>query len=86
MLKVKLTLIQQIRLLLFGKVKTRIEQGPRFNSPTPFYAFICPDHGLVENYPRGWYRRWEGHIPVNYRGKKSELRCPVCTEERLKYA
>ena len=32
----------------------------------PFYAFHCPVHGLVENYPHGYKKR---------------LECPRCLEE-----
>jgi hypothetical protein len=34
----------------------------------PFYAFKCPTHGTVANYPMGYEKR---------------LECPVCLEKRL---
>ena len=42
-----------------------------WRSPIMFYAFKCPKHGCVVDYPHGWAER---------------LECPVCAVEGLKAA
>ena len=60
---VELTLVQKIILKLFGIVFTENRMKPGWRGPLPFYAFKCPVHGLVENYPHGYNER---------------LKCPLC--------
>ena len=66
---IELSTFQKLRLRIFGHVKvgTRMKKGWR--APIMHYAFKCPKHGIVEDYPHGF---------------RHELRCPKCTEERLR--
>ncbi|MCK4702888.1 hypothetical protein KAT55_05980 [Candidatus Bathyarchaeota archaeon] len=60
---VRLSLLQKIRLLVTGAVPTSRRSRTGWSGSLPFYAFKCPVHGLVENYPQGYER---------------VLRCPYC--------
>lgn len=59
-----LTFWSRVKLRLFGRTYTRhrIRSGWRLPG-LPFYAFKCPNHGIVENYPQ------------SHRG---HLYCPEC--------
>ncbi len=59
----ELSFIQRVKLRLFGIVFTERRARPGWKGSLPFYAFECPVHGVVEDYPHG------------YRGV---LRCPQC--------
>jgi hypothetical protein len=61
--RVRLSLLQKIRLLVAGAVPTssRLQHG--WSGSLQFYAFKCPVHGFVENYPQGY---------------EKVLRCPYC--------
>jgi len=61
--RVRLSLLQKIRLLAAGAVPTSRRSRPGWSGSLQFYAFECPVHGLVENYPQGYER---------------VLRCPYC--------
>jgi hypothetical protein len=61
-----LTLLQRISLTLTGRAYVGDEQKLGWSGPLPFYAFECPTHGLVTNYPMGYEKR---------------LECPKCLEE-----
>jgi len=56
---VKLNLFQNIILKLNGRVFIENRTRPGWSGPLPFYAFKCPEHGLVEDYPHGYERRLE---------------------------
>ena len=81
-----LNLWQRIQLLVFGHVKVGMRMRPRWKNPIPLYAFECEKHGLVENIPKGWWGIDSPHIPVGYKGVTACLRCPLCEEEKWKYA
>jgi len=57
------------RFLLWARGYVYLEhrRRPGWSGSLPFYAFRCPVHGLVENYPAGY---------------EEKLRYPHCTEEK----
>jgi hypothetical protein len=59
----ELSLIQQIQLLITGSAPTETRRRPGWKGELQFYAFRCPVHGIVENYPQGHSRT---------------LNCPIC--------
>ncbi len=65
--KSELSLIQRFRLRLLGHVYIghRIRAG--WKGSLPYFAFRCPVHGLVEDYPHGYTDR---------------LDCPMCQREK----
>ena len=65
----KLSIINKIQLKIFGIVSTKKRTKPGWKGELMYYAFICPIHGLVEDYPHGFEQR---------------LKCPLCglTEAR----
>ena len=67
---VELSVFQRLRLRLFGSVPVgyRIKQGWR--APIMHYAFRCPVHGVVVDYPHGY---------------RDRLDCLRCLEEKWKY-
>jgi hypothetical protein len=62
---IHLTLYQKLVLKLFRAVYIGHKTKPRWRGELPFYAFTCPIHGLVEDYPHGHDKR---------------LECPSCRE------
>jgi hypothetical protein len=60
---VRLSLLQKIRLLVAGAVPTSRRSRHGWSGSLQFYAFRCPVHGIVENYPQGY---------------NEALRCPIC--------
>jgi len=66
---VRLSPLQRIRLLVTGTVPTSRRSRPGWRGSLQFYAFRCPVHGLMENYPQGYGR---------------VLRCPHCDEKAAK--
>ena len=44
---------QRLELFLTGKVYVGHRGRPGWG-PLPFYAFRCPIHGIVEDYPHGY--------------------------------
>ena len=62
----KLSLLQRALLRMCGRVHTGDRQSPGWRGPLPFYAFNCPTHGTVEDYPHGHSQR---------------LECPKCRAE-----
>ncbi|NIN65455.1 MAG: hypothetical protein GTO63_12315 [Anaerolineae bacterium] len=65
MTSVELSLLQKIRLLVNGAVPTSQKSRHGWSGSIQFYAFKCPVHGLVENYPQGY---------------ENAVRCPYCDE------
>ena len=62
-----MNLWQRLKLRLSGYVYVGDRQREGWKGPLPHYAFNCPNHGLVENYPHGHSQR---------------LECPRCREEK----
>ena len=52
---------------LAGQVYVEHRTMPGWEGSLPFYAFKCPDHGIVVDYPHGYDQR---------------LDCPKCHRER----
>jgi len=63
----KYSLWQRIQIVLFGKVFIEARQHKDWKGPLPFYAFNCPEHGIVESYPTGYSGR---------------LICPKCIDSK----
>ena len=49
-----LTLTQKIRLEILGITPTEKKKLPGWKGELQFYAFKCPVHGIVEDYPHGY--------------------------------
>lgn len=64
--RIRLTNTQRLRLRLFGHAYVGHRTRPGWRDALPFYAFNCPKHGIVVDYPHGFDRR---------------LACPICSEE-----
>jgi len=66
-----LPLLRRVQLRLYGHAYLGKRIIPGCSEGLPFYAFMCPIHGLVEDYPHGYDRR---------------LDCPRClsAEETLR--
>ena len=62
----RLKLIDRLKILLSGHLYVGDEIKEGWKEPLPFYVFICPKHGLVKNYAKGYDKR---------------LECPLCAEE-----
>ena len=59
---------RKLQLRLFGRVNTGITiTRPGWRGSLPLYAFRCPTHGVVQDYPHGHSQR---------------LECPRCREEK----
>ncbi len=55
----RLSLRQRLELRLTGKTYVGHDARPGWTGAMPFYAFECPKHGLVTNYPMGYEKRLE---------------------------
>ena len=55
--------LQRLELFLTGKAFVGYRKRPGWSKANPFYAFRCPIHGIVEDYPHGYHER---------------LDCPLC--------
>ena len=64
----KLTLIQKIKLKMNGRLYIEHRTRPSWKGSLPFYAFKCPVHGIVIDYPHGL---------------EDDLACPICWEEKF---
>ena len=53
----KYSLIQKLRIKVFGSVPVESKIIAKEYDPVMFYAFECPIHGIVEDYPRGKGKR-----------------------------
>ena len=56
---------------------------PGWRGKLPFYLFKCPIHGLVYDYPHGFWDFMKGTIPVKVNGVLSQLYCPICEADRI---
>ena len=63
----ELSLIQRFRLGLLGHVYVCHRIRAEWKGSLPFFAFRCPVHGLVEDYPHG---------------DTDRLDCPLCQREK----
>ena len=63
--------VQKLIISFFGKVQIEERTRSGWKGPIMFYAFNCPIHGIVEDYPHGHNGR---------------LICPKCIEDKWKYA
>lgn len=62
-MEIDLTLFQRFKLWLNGTVYLYHVKEVGWSGSLPFYAFRCPVHGIVSDYPHGY---------------KKILRCPYC--------
>lgn len=63
---IRISLINQIKIKLMGKAYLYNDEQKGWEKSLPFYAFECPSHGIVVNYPHGFKKR---------------LVCPKCLQE-----
>jgi len=84
-MEVELTRTQRLKLALFGKVFLEDRTRPTWTGDLPFYAFHCSKHGIVEDYPHGYYNPFKGGIPVKCKDVTQTLSCPLCSEELVQY-
>lgn len=54
---VDLTLWQRLKLRLFSRVYLEHRQREGWSGELPIYAFRCPEHGVVVDYPHGYHDR-----------------------------
>ena len=66
--QLQLTFTQKIRLELLGITPTEKKKLPGWKGELQFYAFKCPIHGIVEDYPHGY---------------RQVLRCRKCRTSEL---
>lgn len=64
----RIRLLERLRIQLQGHVYVgdKLEEG--WKEPLPYYAFKCPIHGIVYDYPHGYDKR---------------LECPICRDELM---
>ena len=67
-IEVTITHLQRLEIRLLGKAFLGYRARDGWRQSRPFYAFRCPVHGYVEDYPHGYAER---------------LDCPLCTREEL---
>lgn len=65
--QIKLSLAQRIRLEILGVTPTERRKRPGWRGELQFYAFKCPIHGVVEDYPHGY---------------QQTLRCGKCSKNQ----
>ncbi|MFH0850542.1 MAG: hypothetical protein V1924_06355 [Candidatus Bathyarchaeota archaeon] len=65
-----LSTLQRVRLQLIGHVYVGDRRRDGWSGPLPHYAFRCPIHGLVEDYPHDY---------------KERLECPICRGTQCNY-
>lgn len=58
---------QRLWLRVFSHVSVGYRTKQSWRAPIEHFAFRCPEHGIVMDYPHGF---------------REELRCPKCLEER----
>jgi hypothetical protein len=67
-MEVTITHMQRLEIRLLGKAFVGYRARDGWRQSLPFYAFRCPVHGLVEDYPHGYAER---------------LDCPLCSRKEL---
>ena len=63
----KIKIIERLKIQLQGYVYVGDVMKDGWSAPLPHYAFNCPVHGYVLDYPHGYEQR---------------LECPKCREEK----
>lgn len=53
----KYSFMQKLRIKIFGSIPLEYRMRPHWKEPIMFYAFECPEHGIVEDYPHGHGKR-----------------------------
>lgn len=61
------SLCQRLRIAFWGRIRVGERTREGWRGPIMFYAFSCPIHGIVENYPAGFNGR---------------LICPQCVNSK----
>ena len=64
----RIRLIERLKIQLNGYVYVGDRKKDGWKKELPFYAFRCPVHGIVTDYPHGYDKK---------------LECPICREERI---
>jgi hypothetical protein len=67
-MEVSLTHLQRLEIRLLGRAFVGYRERGGWRQPLPFYAFRCPVHGYVEDYPHGHAGR---------------LECPMCSPREV---
>jgi len=65
----RIKLIERLKIQLKGYVYVGDRKEEGWTKELPYYAFRCPEHGIVYDYPHGY---------------KQRLECPLCREERIR--
>jgi len=76
--------LQRLELFLTGIAYVGHRRRPGWKGSLPFFAFRCPIHGIVEDYPHGYYTKEDigtWNIPIYTDGVRSKLSCPRCRRE-----
>jgi len=76
-----LSLWQRLKMQLSGYVYVGDRQRPGWTGSLPFYAFKCEKHGIVQDYPHGYWALWKDSIPIVVNGVLSQLYCLKCRKE-----
>ena len=63
----RIRLIERLKIQLKGHVYVGDKKEDGWEKPLPYFAFKCPKHGIVYDYPHG---------------HKQRLECPLCRKER----
>lgn len=63
--EVKLNPLQKLRLFIFGYTPTTRRKRAGWSRAIQFYAFKCPIHGIVEDYPHGYSQVLRCHKCAN---------------------
>ena len=83
-LKIELTPYQRKMAMLGINVYLGQYKKLGWTGELPFYAFKCPVHGVVVDYPHGYWAPFKGTYPVEVKGVLSQLYCPLCAKETVK--
>ena len=52
--EIQLSFTQKIRIKILGITPTMKKKLPGWRGELQFYAFKCPIHGIIEDYPHGY--------------------------------
>lgn len=63
------------------KVHLGLHSKSGWTGELPFYAWCCPTHGVVIDYPHGYWAPFKGTTPIELKGVISQLYCPLCARE-----
>ena len=65
----RISIINRLRIQLRGHINRGVKEHPETKAKIEYFAFKCPIHGIVEDYPHG-------HARI--------LECPKCRENKAK--